>query len=284
MDIGTAKLPVARPRGIPHHLLDLLTVREPATVAEFQGWARAVIADLSGTRTHRRCWWAVLALYTRAVLDRFEFPGTYLSSSREVGGRARRTPALPTSMPSSPSRRPPGRRPDPARQRPPDRARARGHRSCTGRPFSATLPQREYVDPRHRAARSPDRPRAAGATDREAGRRRCSRTAWSTRSTRLLDEGLAEGRTASRAIGYQQVIAHLAGELTLDDARERTAIADPPVRPPADGVVARTIPGSPGSSTSPPPGRAGARRRALRWFRGSSLALLAPQPAERAAG
>src|SRR5687767_15937048 len=46
MDIGTAKLPVAERRGIPHHLLDLLTVRDPATVAEFQGWARAVIADL----------------------------------------------------------------------------------------------------------------------------------------------------------------------------------------------------------------------------------------------
>ena len=42
---------------------------------------------------------------------------------------------------------------------------------------------------------------------------------------RLLDDGLAGGRTASRAIGYQQVIAHLAGDLTLDEARERTVIA-----------------------------------------------------------
>ena len=42
---------------------------------------------------------------------------------------------------------------------------------------------------------------------------------------RLLDEGLADGRTASRAIGYREVMAHLAGELTLDEARERTVIA-----------------------------------------------------------
>ena len=42
---------------------------------------------------------------------------------------------------------------------------------------------------------------------------------------RLLAEGLAEGRTASRSIGYREVMAHLAGELTLDEARERTVIA-----------------------------------------------------------
>src|SRR3954469_20990398 len=45
MDIGTAKLPVTERRGVPHHLLDVLDVTEPASVAEFQGWARAVIAD-----------------------------------------------------------------------------------------------------------------------------------------------------------------------------------------------------------------------------------------------
>src|SRR6476646_8429189 len=51
MDVGTAKLPVAERRGIPHHLLDLLSVREPATVAQFQGWAREVVADLRARRT-----------------------------------------------------------------------------------------------------------------------------------------------------------------------------------------------------------------------------------------
>src|SRR6476661_8020302 len=45
MDIGTAKLPVAERRGIPHHLLDILDVTEPASVAEFQRWAREAVAD-----------------------------------------------------------------------------------------------------------------------------------------------------------------------------------------------------------------------------------------------
>ena len=75
MDIGTAKLPEAEWRGIRHHLLDVLDVTEPATVAEFQAWARAVVADCRARRVP-----PVLvggsALYTRAVLDRFEFPGT----------------------------------------------------------------------------------------------------------------------------------------------------------------------------------------------------------------
>ena len=45
MDIGTAKLPEDERRGIRHHLLDILDVTQPATVAEFQGWARAVVDD-----------------------------------------------------------------------------------------------------------------------------------------------------------------------------------------------------------------------------------------------
>src|SRR6188768_2375569 len=46
MDIGTAKLPEAERRGVPHHLLDLREVTEPSTVAEFQGLARDAIADI----------------------------------------------------------------------------------------------------------------------------------------------------------------------------------------------------------------------------------------------
>ena len=75
MDIGTAKLPQAERRGIPHHLMDVLDVTEPATVAEFQGWAREVIEDC----TQRQVTPVLVggsALYTRAILDRFEFPGT----------------------------------------------------------------------------------------------------------------------------------------------------------------------------------------------------------------
>src|SRR6476646_4914036 len=46
MDIGTAKLPVAERRGIPHHLLDVLDISEIATVASYQRDARACIQDI----------------------------------------------------------------------------------------------------------------------------------------------------------------------------------------------------------------------------------------------
>ncbi|MGH3424781.1 MAG: tRNA (adenosine(37)-N6)-dimethylallyltransferase MiaA, partial [Nocardioidaceae bacterium] len=75
MDVGTAKLPVTEREGVPHHLLDVLDVTQPATVAEFQGWARAAVDDCM----HRGAVPVLVggsALYVRAVLDRFEFPGT----------------------------------------------------------------------------------------------------------------------------------------------------------------------------------------------------------------
>ena len=59
----------------PIELATEIDRREPATVAQFQHWARDVVARLRGGGTT-----PVLvggsALYTRAILDRFEFPGT----------------------------------------------------------------------------------------------------------------------------------------------------------------------------------------------------------------
>src|SRR4051794_31217477 len=75
MDIGTAKLPLAERRGLPHHLLDTLDVRDPATVAQFQDWARAAVVELR-TRGRTPVLVGGSALYTRAIVDRFEFPAT----------------------------------------------------------------------------------------------------------------------------------------------------------------------------------------------------------------
>ena len=221
MDIGTAKLPVPERRGIPHHLLDLLTVREPATVAQFQGWARTVIADLRAAGTP-----PVLvggsALYTRAVLDRFEFPGTDpgLRATWEAELAVHGAPALHARLVE--------RDPEAAARIEPDNGRrivrALEVIELTGRPFSATLPQLEYVE---RAT-----VQIGIRIDRELLEQRIAHRVAEMFDAglldevrRLLDAGLLEGRTASRAIGYQQAIAHLAGDLTLDEARERTVIA-----------------------------------------------------------
>src|SRR4051794_1618284 len=75
MDIGTAKLTPADRRGVPHHLLDVWEVTEPANVADYQRMARAAIADI---RARGRVPLLVggSGLYIRAVLDDLEFPGT----------------------------------------------------------------------------------------------------------------------------------------------------------------------------------------------------------------
>jgi tRNA dimethylallyltransferase len=46
LDIGTAKVPLAERRGIPHHGLDLADPDEPFTVADFAAHARAALAAI----------------------------------------------------------------------------------------------------------------------------------------------------------------------------------------------------------------------------------------------
>ena len=218
MDIGTAKLPVVERRGIPHHLLDLLDVTHPATVAEFQRWARAEIADCRGRGVV-----PVLvggsALYTRAILDEFDFPGT----DAEV--RARYDAALVELGPEALHRRLADLDPAAADGIIPTNGRrivrALEVIEITGRPFTATLPPPTYADPATvQIGVDIDRPtldaRIAARVDRmwEQG--------FVDEVRALADRGLRDGLTANRALGYRQVLAFLDGEITEAEAREQT--------------------------------------------------------------
>ena len=108
MDIGTAKLPVAERRGIPHHLLDVLEVTETATVAEFQTWARAAIRTAGtgrGPGPRRR----LGALHPRGA-GPFEFPGTdpEVRARLEAELAAPGRPLCTTGSPISIRKPPPG--------------------------------------------------------------------------------------------------------------------------------------------------------------------------------
>ena len=218
MDIGTAKLGVAERRGIPHHLLDVLDVSEPATVAEFQGWARSAMADCRARGVV-----PVLvggsALYTRAVLDRFEFPGTdpavrsrYEEQLAEVGPEALHA-RLAEVDPEAAGRILPlnGRR----------IVRALEVIELTGRPFSASLPALEYVEPTT-VQIGIDCPRVVLDERIEQRVRRMWDAGFVDEVRALAERGLREGRTASRALGYQQVLAHLDGTMTEEAALEAT--------------------------------------------------------------
>ena len=218
MDIGTAKLPADERRGITHHLLDVLDVTEPATVAEFQHWARAIIDDC-----RERGVSPVLvggsALYTRAILDEFEFPGTdpdvrerleeELAETGPAAMHARLAVVDPVAagqvLPSN------GRRV----------VRALEVVEITGRPFTASLPEQRY--------HYDDAVQIGVDIDRETLDRRIEERVgqmWEQgfvdEVRTLVEQGLREGRTANRALGYQQVLDFLAGELTEDEAREKT--------------------------------------------------------------
>jgi tRNA dimethylallyltransferase len=221
MDIGTAKLPEDQRRGIPHHLLDLLDVTEPLTVAEFQGWARTAVADIRA-RGRTPVLVGGSALYTRAVLDRFEFPGTEPDVRRQLEAELAQlgAPELHRRLAEVD--------PAAAAQILPDNGRrivrALEVVAITGRPFSATLPEQVYADPRSiQIGVDIDRPALDPRIEQRV--REMFDAGLVDEVRRLLLAGLADGRTARTAIGYREVTAYLSGETTLDEAIESTTAA-----------------------------------------------------------
>jgi tRNA dimethylallyltransferase len=218
MDIGTAKLPVAQRRGIRHHLLDVLEVTEDASVARFQGAAREVIEDIT-TRGLRPVLVGGSGLYVRAALDELEFPPTdavvrahFEELARRVGLDGMRE-RLREVDPASAERLGDVRRV----------VRALEVHELTGRPFSSFMPRRTYLRPTVQVGLDLDRAQLHARLHRrvvgmvEAGL---------VEEVRTLDAaGLRTGRTASRAIGYAQVLQVLDGQAELDWAIEDTATA-----------------------------------------------------------
>lgn len=218
MDIGTAKLSLQERRGVPHHLLDLLDVGEPATVAEFQRWAREAICDC-----RRRGVPPVLvggsALYLRAVLDEFEFPGT------DADVRASFEAELATIGPAALHARLQAVDPRAAEVILPSNGRrivrALEVIEITGRPYQASLPRHVYAFDKV-VQLGLDVPRESLDARIHARVDRMWEAGFVEEVRRLEQAGLRSGRTASRALGYRQVLAHLAGECSEEEAREDT--------------------------------------------------------------
>nr|WP_091182530.1 tRNA (adenosine(37)-N6)-dimethylallyltransferase MiaA [Microlunatus flavus] len=221
MDVGTAK-PTSRERaGVVHHLVDVLDVRETATVAQFQAMARAAVADCLARGVV-----PVLAggsaLYVRAVVDAFEFPGTdaalraSLEADLEAVGAEAMHARLAERDPAAAAVILPGN----ARRV----VRALEVVELTGRPYAAELPERRYA--------LPDVVQIGLDVPRDVLDRRIRARVDAMWAAGLVDEvrlleaaGLREGLTASRALGYRQVLQLLDGEVDEDAAREATVVA-----------------------------------------------------------
>ncbi len=218
MDIGTAKLSPDERRGVPHHRLDVLDVSRNASVAEYQAWARAAVADC-----HDRGVTPVLvggsALYVRAVVDRFEFPGTdpAVRESLERELAADGTAALHARLASLDPAAAEAIQPGNGRRI----VRALEVVQLTGS-FTASLPAPEHAYERVRLL-GLDVPRAELDQRIDARVQRMWERGLVDEVRRLEHRGLRDGRTASRALGYAQVLSHLVGECTEDEARAETA-------------------------------------------------------------
>ncbi len=220
MDIGTGKLPVGERRGIPHHLLDIWAVTEPAAVSQYQQLARAVIADISA-RGKTPLLVGGSGLYVRAVIDNLEFPRTdevlrarLEAELAQVGSGvlhvrlAGLDPAAATAILPSNGRR---------------IVRALEVIELSGRPFSATLPEYRSVLPTVQLGLKLSRPEL---DQRIAARVRHMWTDGLVDEVRgLIAAGLRQGRTASRALGYAQVLRFIDGEWTQVEAEQQTVLA-----------------------------------------------------------
>ena len=217
MDIGTAKPSVAERDGVPHHLLDLWHVREPASVAEYRQRARAEVDRLRAAGVVPLLVGGS-GLYVRAVLDELDFPGT------DPGVRARLTDELAEVGPAALHDRLAALDPAAAAAILPSNGRrvvrALEVLELTGRPFTARLP----VPTAHYPALTVGLDRAGDELDDRVARR--VDVMWAAglvdEVARLAADGLREGPTASRALGYAQVLQQFDGVLTATEARERT--------------------------------------------------------------
>ncbi|WP_239165965.1 tRNA (adenosine(37)-N6)-dimethylallyltransferase MiaA [Actinoplanes italicus] len=215
MDIGTAKLTPAEREGVPHHLLDIWDVTEPAAVAEYQRLARAAIDDI-----HARGRVPLLVggsgLYVRAVLEDFEFPGT------DPAIRARLEEELAAAGAGPLYARLGERDPEAAAKILPSNGRrivrALEVIELTGRPFTASLPDPRPVYESVQIGVDRD---TAGLDERIALRVDLMWAAGLIDEVRGLD-GIRDGRTASRALGYQQALAQIDGVLTEEQAKADT--------------------------------------------------------------
>ena len=217
MDIGTAKLSLEERGGVAHHQLDVLDVRQEASVAAYQREARLDVAGIR-ERGHRPIIVGGSGLYVRAALDRLEIPPTdrvvrarLQEELAEEGAQAmfvrlvQADPLAAQAIQPNNDRRV---------------VRALEVIELTGRPYSASLPTREYELPTITIGLLVPRPEL---DERIATRVHRMWDAGLLDEVRRLDvAGLREGRTAAKALGYGQALAHLDGLLSAEQAVEDT--------------------------------------------------------------
>jgi len=215
MDIGTAKPTASQRAAVPHHLLDLAEPSERFTVARFQTEAHAVLGRVAAPLLVGGS-----GLYFRAVADDLRFPPedaavrAALEAEADELGADELYRRLADSDPVAADRIEPGN----VRRT----IRALEVTAITGAPFSDFAAAWDVYDParvrvagiRMDTATIDARVRGRVAAMLEAG--------WLEEVRSLLERGFGAWLTASQAIGYAELAAHLDGRLALDEAMTQT--------------------------------------------------------------
>ena len=210
MDIGTAKASAEEQAQVRHHLIDIIEPSDEMSVARFQELARETIREIS-SRGVRPILVGGSGLYARAAIDDISFPSTdpeirarIERRAEEIGEHAlfeelkAKDPQAAERMDECNVRR---------------TIRALEVIELTGQPFSASLPRYSYIIPTVQIGLDVDREILDSKID---ARTKIMRDMGFEDEVRAIRNSLSV--TASRALGYPQIMALLDGDMTADEA------------------------------------------------------------------
>ncbi len=212
MDIGTATPTEAEQAEVPHHLINLVDPSEEFAVAELQDRARAAIGEIRD-RHNAPVLVGGTGLYVRAVIDDLKIPGRYPEVRAELETDSD-TEALHRRLADL----------DPVaagRMEPTNRRRIVRALEVTvgsGEPFSSYGPGLGHYPPTPFV-------QVGLRWDRDRLDERIAARYQRQMDDGFLDEvrALAErpiSRTASQALGYKELLEHVRGEASLEEALE----------------------------------------------------------------
>ena len=213
MDVGTAKPTAEEQDRVPHHVIDVVDPSEPYTVSRFVEHVAPALAELEERRVP-----AILVggtgLYLRAIVDGLTLPGQFPAVMAELDAEPNTSALfrrLETLDPIAAGKMEPTNR----------RRILRALEVCvgTGEPFSSFGPGMEiYPEVRFvQVGIEIDRTLMDERIDARYDRQLREGFLDEVRSLR---QNTTFGRTAAQALGYRELMAHLDGEIELDEAVE----------------------------------------------------------------
>jgi tRNA dimethylallyltransferase len=219
MDVGTAKPSLAERVSVPHHLLDLVDPSEDFTVAEFQRAYRDAVAGIAD-RGKRAVLVGGTGLYHRAVVDDLDLPGEWpairsgLLAEADRLGPAQLHARLGALDPAAAARIEPGN----------TRRIVRALEVCegSGRPFSSYGPGLDVYPPTAIV-------QIGLRWDRDVLTARIEQRVNAMIAAGLVDEvtnlrAAGMSRTASQALGYKELLAHLDGAQSLEASIDQIVV------------------------------------------------------------